>query len=141
MAKFGLVLVDDSFIDRTIVKKNMELFYPEMDVMFFASANEALAKFEVGEVLPEVDHGAILLDIYMPEMSGFNFVDTFGSFDPSKTKKFSIYMLSSSIDGGDMDQVSSRPLIKRFVSKPLNQAVLNNIMMWIEEEYQSSKED
>lgn len=136
----GLVLIDDSFIDRTIVSKNMELFYPNRDMEYFISATDALEALKADTVMVGKDHCALLLDIHMPEMNGFSFVDAFGELPENIRNRFAIFMLSSSIDGGDMSKVEDRMLIKKFVSKPLNQEVLSNIFKWTLESYNASRE-
>lgn len=133
----GLILIDDSFIDRTIVSKNLELFYPEVSATFFDSATDAFDSIKSGLVLPDMDHCAVLLDIHMPEMNGFKFIDALNQLPKDLTKHYSIFMLSSSIDAGDMSRVEDRPLIKKFVSKPLNQEMLKNIFQWTKEIYLS----
>ncbi|NVK27195.1 MAG: response regulator [Flavobacteriia bacterium] len=136
----GLILIDDSFIDRTIVAKNMGIFYPDMPFLAFDSALGAIEKAREGTLLPEVDYRVILLDIYMPEMNGFAFVDEFNTFPEEELNKYCIFMLSSSIDGGDMDKVAGRNLVKRFISKPLNEQVLKDIMLWANEAYSDLNE-
>lgn len=126
--EIGIILIDDSFIDRTIVRKNMELFYPGIPFTSFSSGKEALAGIESGEVLAGSSHCLILLDIYMPEMNGFAFADLFSDLPEEIRKRYTIVMLSSSIDGGDMENVKNRKVIARFISKPLNESVLKSVL-------------
>lgn len=124
----GIVLIDDSFIDRTIVRKNMELFYPDISFVAYPSGKEALAAMEAKEVLPDKSHCLVLLDIYMPEMNGFAFADNFNQLPDEIKKRFTIFMLSSSIDAGDMENVKKREVIVKFISKPLNEGVLKSVL-------------
>lgn len=137
----GIVLIDDSFIDRTIVKKNMELFYPDVPFVAYSSGSEALRIIAQGEKpLSNITRYLVLLDIYMPEMNGFQFVDAFNELDDALKAPFKIVMLSSSIDDRDMANVKSRPTVERFISKPLNETLLKSVL---EETLQlfDSKED
>ncbi|WP_170266303.1 response regulator [Phaeocystidibacter luteus] len=136
----GLILIDDSFIDRTIVSKNMGLFYPNMPFLSFDSALDALKEAKESTLLPEVDYRVILLDIYMPEMNGFAFVDAFSQLPKDELDKYCVFMLSSSIDGGDMDKVAGRSVVKKFISKPLNGDVLKDVMIWAKLAYSDLKE-
>lgn len=128
ITKIGIILIDDTFIDRTIVRKNMELFYPEVPFEAYASGGEALEAIEQGKTLPDVLHRVILLDIYMPEMNGFAFADLFDALDEAIKKDYTIFMLSSSIDAGDMENVEKRKVIRKFISKPLNEAILKTVL-------------
>lgn len=138
----GAILVDDSFIDRTIFEKNIQLFYPDMPVVTFSSASAALEALSNEDTLKDVDYSVILLDIYMPEMNGFAFADAFNQL-PKKTRdRYCIVMLSSSIDQGDMDKVASRSkTITKFVSKPLNNEVLEDIFKWTKQNYSALNDD
>ncbi len=126
--KIGVALIDDNLIDRTILKKNMELFYPEVPYVNFTSAREALEAIENEEIDVDGIRWTILLDIYMPEMNGFQFVDKFARFETDITEKFCIMMFSSSIDSGDMDKVQMRDSIHKFLSKPINKSLLKQII-------------
>ncbi len=140
-SNIGIILIDDSLIDRTIVKKNMELFHPEKPFVNFTSAREALDAFESGVVLEEAEKCVILLDIYMPEMNGFQFVDRFNDLNSVSTKRCCIMMLSSSIDSGDMDKVAGRERVHKFISKPLNEAVLKQVMADAETYFSVNRQD
>lgn len=126
--QLGILLIDDSFIDRAIVSKNMEISYPEIPYWAFSSAREALDELMEAGIPDVVDHVLILLDIYMPEMNGFAFVDEFAFLPETVRNRITLFMLSSSIDGGDMENVEKRQLIKRFVSKPLTAVVLRSVI-------------
>lgn len=106
----------------------MELFYPDISFVAYPSGKEALAAMEAKEVLPDKSHCLVLLDIYMPEMNGFAFADNFNQLPDEIKKRFTIFMLSSSIDAGDMENVKKREVIVKFISKPLNEGVLKSVL-------------
>lgn len=58
----------------------------------------------------------ILLDINMPVLDGFGFLDTYMSISNNKAN---VYMLTSSIDYRDKEKALSYPCVKGFYSKPL----------------------
>lgn len=69
----------------------------------------------LGENLPEI----ILLDINMPVMDGWEFLDTFKRIRGSVSSPVKIYMVTSSIDDRDIQRCKSYPEILQYVVKPV----------------------
>lgn len=67
----------------------------------------------------------IFLDINMPVMDGWEFLDAFGELEGSQNSV--IYMLSSSVDPSDADRARSYSLVRDYLTKPLNQEKLNDL--------------
>jgi CheY-like chemotaxis protein len=95
------------------------------------SGDEALSYFENIEKgdnpmdnLPEV----ILLDLNLPIMDGWEFLETFGQKFPEFVKKMKIFILSSSSDPEDHERALKEPNIAAFLSKPLDQDVHLNLI-------------
>lgn len=58
-------------------------------------------------------HTILFLDVNMPTMSGFEFLDEFKKFDIEIRNQFNIYILSSSIEDFNM-QARQYPMVKDF---------------------------
>jgi CheY-like chemotaxis protein len=112
-------LVDDDRVtnfvnERLLVKEGV------LTVMAFTKASEALEQLSklissAPDHLPEV----IFLDINMPIMDGWEFLDEFQSLDSDALKQCRVYMLTSSIDQEDQQKSSSYKSVCGFISKPL----------------------
>jgi len=66
----------------------------------------------------------IFLDLNMPVMGGWEFLDHFTSSDYSEFNKASVIVLSSTIDPDDLAKAKKYPIIIDFLSKPITQAML-----------------
>jgi len=69
----------------------------------------------------------ILLDVKMPIMDGWGFLEAFCELSLVKTHKLDVFMVSSSIDPRDLDKASSFPIIKKYLFKPINLSDLKSI--------------
>jgi CheY-like chemotaxis protein len=61
----------------------------------------------------------IFLDINMPVMNGWEFLDALGKKTTEIAEIPHIYLLSSSLDPVDKNKASQINLVKGFISKPL----------------------
>ena len=62
----------------------------------------------------------ILLDINMPIMNGWEFLDEYKRLNIDPAGKSKIFIISSSVFSNDINKARSYPLVKDFISKPLN---------------------
>ncbi|RKD13329.1 transcriptional regulator [Pelobium manganitolerans] len=75
-------------------------------------------------VLPDV----ILLDVRMPVLDGWGFLEAYAELNIPGKQKVDIYMVSSSIDPRDLEKAANIPIIKRYLFKPVNLEDLKNIL-------------
>lgn len=75
------------------------------------------------EDVPEI----ILLDINMPVMNGWEFIDNFRSISEKFKSRIKIFMVSSSVYAEDIQKAKDYPEIVEFISKPLKKEVLLRI--------------
>lgn len=67
----------------------------------------------------------IFLDINMPGMTGFEFIDSLIQRRPEILDFINIYLLSSSFDPGDLQKANEKSIIKKFLQKPLKKEYLD----------------
>lgn len=123
----SVLLVDDSYIDCLISRKVIENNNFAEKVTVVHSPVEAIAYLSQyilnREGMPEV----IFLDIRMPEMTGFDFLEELRSLDGFSDLEVKIYMLSSSLDPTDLRKIKENGLVERLISKPLSNKALQEI--------------
>jgi CheY-like chemotaxis protein len=76
------------------------------------------------EHLPDV----ILLDIYMPDMDAWDFIEAYGKIKDQLAKTIDIYVISSSGHLKDINKAKSLPEIKAYIQKPVTKEKLKSIV-------------
>jgi CheY-like chemotaxis protein len=121
-----VLLIDDSYIDNLINRKILESsqFADEIVVMDSpVKAIEYLDKCYDEHMMPEI----IFLDIRMPEMNGFEFLQKIRDIGGVNSADIKIYVLSSSLDPNDLKKIETNNLITKFIGKPLTVRALEDI--------------
>ncbi|MEM7374173.1 MAG: response regulator [Bacteroidota bacterium] len=123
----SVMLVDDNEIDNIINEKIIEANSFAENILVFQTGQEALEYLKSHqdreEELPEI----VFLDINMPIMDGFQFLEDFENFSEKVLDKCKIIMLSSSISPKDIDRAASSRFVKKYLNKPLNARYLEAI--------------
>ena len=120
----SFLLIDDEDIFNYLNSEIIQLVNQEYHRQSFNSGMEALDHIRriMSEHMPMPD--VILLDIRMPGMSGFDFLDELMKYDRSRLDNTAVYILSSSLDHRDMERAQSYPLVRGFRSKPLSEEMV-----------------
>jgi len=115
-------LIDDSAFDLFIYEKLLIKSGITDSVKTFNSARDALKHLvSHADILPA---SIILLDLQMPDMNGFEFIDEFDHLPAMLQEKIRIFMLSSTIDTRDIDKAKASQHIIDLLPKPLEIATL-----------------
>ena len=118
-----VMLIDDNEIDNLINQKMIEAASIAENIYTHTGAKSAIEflrnmeKLEVADkVLPDV----IFLDIDMPLMDGFQFLDEFERLTNVAKKKCKIVMLTSSINPQDFNRSKKYENVRLYLNKPLS---------------------
>ena len=76
------------------------------------------------EVLPQV----IFVDIYMPQMSGFEFMKEYDKLTTDFKENCKVYIISSSIDENDIKRADDDVNVVAFHVKTITKELLSSIM-------------
>jgi CheY-like chemotaxis protein len=117
-----VMLIDDNEIDNLINQKMIEAAVVAEKIYTHTSAKSAiefLRNVEGLEVADKVLPDVIFLDIDMPLMDGFQFLDEFEKLGDSLKKKSRIVMLTSSINPQDFARSKKYISVRQYMNKPL----------------------
>lgn len=115
----SLYLVDDDDIYRFLTCKIIKESHLVDKVWMYTNGQEAIESLsksiQSNEKLPQI----ILLDLTMPVMDGWEFLDEFNVLKSYTDEPISIYIVSSSISPKDIAKVQEYKSVKDFVIKPI----------------------
>jgi CheY-like chemotaxis protein len=122
-----LAVVDDDEIFQVIARKMMAICAPQWKIQTFPNGQEALKYLKQYATDPDKIPDVVLLDINMPVMDGWMFLDEFQRVKSQLTKTMKIYLASSSIDSQDIDRGKSNPNLVDYIIKPLTVETIGKI--------------
>jgi CheY-like chemotaxis protein len=129
-SKFEKVMViDDNSTDLYISSRIILINNFGAKVLEYSSGEAALKYLVENQenitLLPEV----IFVDIYMPLMSGFDFLEVYNKLCPNLKKQCKIFMISSTIDDVDILRARTDQNVTLFQVKPITKEFLDRIQI------------
>ena len=128
---FSVMLIDDNEIDNLINQKMIEAADISENIYVHSGAKSAIEFLRNVEKLTDLADqilpGVIFLDIDMPLMDGFQFLDLFDKLNDHTKKKCKIVMLTSSINPQDISKSKNYAYVKKYINKPLTQQNISSL--------------
>lgn len=113
-------LIDDDDVTNMLNRYYLEEHFPHVCIELFCKAKVALEDLLCNG--KETDF--IFLDLNMPEMNGWEFLDALTEVASLPNRFPKIYILSSSLDPADKARAEIHQFVAGFLSKPLKSADL-----------------
>lgn len=115
-----IFIIDDIELDIVIFKITLNRVLKDSNVNVFYNGESAISKLleiSINEPAFLPDH--IFLDLNMPVMDGWDFLEEFHRLNIDPLHKVKIHILSSSIFYSEIEKLLSNPLVGNFISKPV----------------------
>lgn len=124
-----VMIIDDNSIDLYIASRIITKNNFGESVLIYSAAEEALKYLQENHdnfsMLPQI----IFVDIYMPLMTGFEFLEAYDKL-PSILKNYcKVFIISSTIDDNDIAKANSNENVVGFLIKPINKDFLDRIKL------------
>jgi CheY-like chemotaxis protein len=127
-SKFETVMIiDDNLVDLYIISRMVTQNNFGKNVLHYTEAQEAMKYLQENQdnisKLPEI----IFVDIYMPLMSGFEFMEVYDKLSTTLKNYCKTYIISSTIDNEDIARSSNNKNVVSFHVKPITKEFLDRI--------------
>lgn len=106
-----VMVVNDDQIQNLICRKVFQMSGLGITVKDYIDPLVALEEIKADKVVPKF----ILLDVNMPELSGWEFLEELKRVE----KEFPVVMFTASVDEEDRDKADTNHMVKMFMDKPL----------------------
>jgi CheY-like chemotaxis protein len=121
------IIVDDRTLDCFVTKKIIEGIDERQGLKIYNSAIEIIRDIKLGALYYE-GLTVVFLDIMMPVMDGFQFVEEFEMLPINIQSKFKIIAMTTSLDTNDFQRILSYSSIVGLLRKPFKIDEVNELL-------------
>jgi two-component SAPR family response regulator len=130
------VIIDDDVLNNKICTVTLKKIFHDADINTFL---DSVAGFEyVASEFSKKDHQddlVLFLDLTMPAMDGWEFLEKFDQLGEDVKKRVKIYVLSSSDYKKDIDKARANKYVLHYLIKPFTKKTIRLITVSLGKEY------
>ncbi|HVB04567.1 MAG TPA: response regulator [Chitinophagaceae bacterium] len=124
----NIFLIDDDPIHQQIAKMMIDRQDIPPKIQSFQEAELALEYLKTNASDPGSLPDLILLDLNMPIMDGWDFLDEFEKIRNSFSKPISIHVLTSSVNEDDVTRATKYSSVSGYLVKPMNRDAIAKLL-------------
>ncbi len=128
MSHKKICIIDDDKILIFLTKKLINSHDNTIEISEYGDGHEAVEFFKANMHTDTQYPDVIFLDISMPVMDGWEFLEEYGKIPQDIRTNIQLYMFSSSISAHDMERATSNPNVNDYLTKPLTKEKLVEIL-------------
>ncbi|HEY1024583.1 MAG TPA: response regulator [Sphingobacteriaceae bacterium] len=117
-------IIDDDSIHQRIAQIMIEKHRLFDVYKSYTEAEQALDFLRDNQTDPNALPDVILLDLNMPVVDGWDFLDAFEDINKNLQKQIRIYIVTSSVDEKDKVRSQTYSTVSGFISKPLSPDII-----------------
>lgn len=116
----SICIIDDDEIYQFLIKKQVAVQNLAEEVFVFPNGQEAIQYFRNSIAtkgsLPDI----VFLDVNMPVMDGWEFLDEYEKISDQLHKEVKLYMISSSLNESDINRAQKMDQVREYLVKPIS---------------------
>lgn len=128
-----IMFIDDDEIVKMVGAKVLKRIDYTNEISCFNNGIEALEnilfRIKNNEITIESDPILILLDINMPKMNAWEFLNEFSKISPKWKSKFKVVIVTSSFNPEDKSKAYSYSEIEDYTNKPLSALIFKDFLI------------
>ena len=97
-------------------------------VLVYSNGQEAIEGLSELSNSDNAFPSVIFLDLNMPIMNGWEFLDLFKQIPNQNIGEVIVYIISSSVDPRDLERVKNYQMVNNYILKPITSEVLEGIL-------------
>ena len=122
------ILVNDDSVNNFISQKIIKQVFPKATIQVFNDPYAALAYIKSSFTKETISDGVLFIDIKMPPLSCWEFLDAFAQLDDEVKEQLRIYILAASGDSSDRERAAKNMYVLDFIEHPLTQEKLKYVL-------------
>jgi CheY-like chemotaxis protein len=124
-----ILLIDDDPLFVLLARKILESIAKPLTVDVCADGELAITYIAVAKEDQKSLPDLIFLDLNMPVLDGWGFLEAYSAMQAGWDKRIDIYILSSTISTDDITHAARFPFLSGFLIKPIEKSKMEKIIL------------